>query len=530
MAETERRYKPPAYTPPMQAAWHHFLFGHVPGWQLDFIVQPELRGDVQRHHTAALRPLFTRLDPRVFDRPSYAIGNLSLYQDEEGPGRGALALLYGQRFGTLSDHAGRPGAFFSHAAVVAKRQLEPQALAAAARQFGRSTLAEAGPFFGRYYSMGSVEQDGQIKPRGEDPCVMDYLRDFAALGDLLAAPSSPEVLFSTGVEKRPTRILLLCESHHSRESKLSLMAELASALFHSGVPWVWITLDVLTSVPQRPEVDPGQLEIHLIPRGLCPASTQESLERTLVVLFDSPLPVRTRLTTWLTTGRDQHSTGRHAPGRPDTTRRLPPGQLLLLVLTLFLVGLVALHILIGPRRPRPNDKPQPRPTVSVAPGSDRDHDGVPDAQDLCPLSAAGSEPDVTRRGCPLPDISGKVESVDGSFVVRTAHLKFTQTGKVLDESHSDTRRILDLLAQRIVESKHSKWTIQTYVYGNESRATGNADARSQNDYFAVKGSLTGRKLRGVKLRPMVEADTDSRYLPDARISHIVLCPTEKCQP
>ena len=351
MASTERRYRAPAYAPASQGAWHHFLFGHVPGWQLDFIVQPELRGTVQRHHLAALRPLFAKLDPRAFDAPCYAIGNLSLYQDEEGPGRGALAILYGQRFGNLSDHAGRPGAFFCHAAVVAGRNLQPQALATAIRQFELVTQAQTSQFFQQYYSMGSVEQDGQIKPRGEDPCVMDYLRCFAGLENLPPAPSKPEILLPDNAENRPSRVLIICQPQQTRERKLSLMAELATVLFHSHVPWVWITLDVLTSVSQQSEMEPKQLVIHLIPQALCPTSIQESLDsNTLVVQFEHPSPVQSRVTAWLTTGREAttHTTNGPTGRRPkdrlsDSRWRWPLLGLALLVVALLGLLVWSLH-------------------------------------------------------------------------------------------------------------------------------------------------------------------------------------------
>lgn len=529
---TERRYRPPAYAPASSGAWHHFLFGHVPGWQLDFIVQPELRGTVQRHHTAALRPLFAKLDPRVFDTPCYAIGNLSLHQDEEGPGCGALAVLYGQRFGNLSDHAGRPGAFFSHAAVVAGRQLQPQALATAMRQFGRTTLAETNQFFQRYYSMGAVEQDGQIKPRGEDHCVMDYLRCFAGLENLPPAPSRPEILVPAKMEDRPTRILVLCHPQQPRESKLILMAELASALFHSHVPWVWITLDVLPSVSQQSEAEPKQLVIHLISQTLCPASIQESLDsNTLVVQFEHTLPTLTRVRAWLTTGREAttHSPNERTGRRPKkrlVDSRWPWPLFSLALLLVALVGLLvwSLHRPNGPVR-KPADILR-APIKTVPP--DQDQDGVLDHEDICPRSAAGKEPDPKRPGCPLADVSTAIEQVSDLFVIRTNRLRFSGNWNSVDESDDSSQRIIKLLARYLAGRKDAEWQALGYAYqAGKSEVT--LRVVSQVQATAVLNALRKQNsdLR-LSSRVVGQGNAASIALSDTQADHIVLCSRKSC--
>lgn len=532
MASTERRYRPPAYAPASHGAWHHFLFGHVPGWQLDFIVQPELRGTVQRHHTAALRPLFAKLDPRVFDAPCYAIGNLSLYQDEEGPGRGALAVLYGQRFGNLSDHAGRPGAFFSHAAVVAGRHVQPQALVTAIQQFEKATLARTSQFFQQYYSMGSVEQDGQIKPRGEDPCVMDYLRCFAGLDNLPPAPSKPELLVPDKTENRPTRILIICQPHQTRERKLSLMAEIAAALFHSHVPWVWITLDVLTSVSQQSEAEPKQLVIHLIPQALCPTSIQESLDsNTLVVQFEHPSSVQTRVTAWFTTGRE--ATTQTTNGSTD---RRPNARLLdsrwrwpLLGLALLLVALIGLLVWSLHRPSEPLRKPAlipPAPIKTLPP--DQDQDGVADQKDFCPRAAAGKEPDPKRPGCPLPDISDAIEQVNDLFVIRTNRLRFSNDGKTVDESDDSSRRIIKLLAQYLADKNATEWQALSYNY-QSGKAELTLRKISQYHAIAVLAALT-KQDTNLKLssHPVGQGNAVSIALSNTKDSHIVFCHGKSC--
>jgi hypothetical protein len=55
-----------------------------------------------------------------------------------------------------------------------------------------------------------------------------------------------------------------------------------------------------------------------------------------------------------------------------------------------------------PVEPQPiAPQPQPQPMPQPQPPADADRDGVPDAQDLCPL-LAGSQANTARPGCPLP--------------------------------------------------------------------------------------------------------------------------------
>src|SRR6185312_16165809 len=49
---------------------------------------------------------------------------------------------------------------------------------------------------------------------------------------------------------------------------------------------------------------------------------------------------------------------------------------------------------------KPGDKPDPSQKGCPA---DEDKDGVPDAEDLCPGAAPGAHPDPAKPGCPLPD-------------------------------------------------------------------------------------------------------------------------------
>ena len=52
----------------------------------------------------------------------------------------------------------------------------------------------------------------------------------------------------------------------------------------------------------------------------------------------------------------------------------------------------------------PNAKPGDKPDpAQKGCPADEDHDGVPDAEDACPSAAPGAHPDPAKPGCPLPD-------------------------------------------------------------------------------------------------------------------------------
>lgn len=84
---------------------------------------------------------------------------------------------------------------------------------------------------------------------------------------------------------------------------------------------------------------------------------------------------------------------------------------------------------ITPQPIAPSPMPQPQPMPQPMPLADADKDGVPDAQDLCPL-LVGSSSNTTRPGCPLPKtvaatlvpmLRGGVQTASGyDFTVSTS--------------------------------------------------------------------------------------------------------------
>jgi len=77
---------------------------------------------------------------------------------------------------------------------------------------------------------------------------------------------------------------------------------------------------------------------------------------------------------------------------------------------------VALSLTYRPTHTPPAPPPPPPPPPAPAAPADTDHDGVPDASDVCPTDAAGVHPDTraNRRGCPAldGDNDGVTDDVD----------------------------------------------------------------------------------------------------------------------
>lgn len=283
MAASGQKYSPPDYRAGASDAWYHFLFGHVPGYQIDWIISPKSDETVKRVHTAWLRPLLTNIAPVAFDSPVFAIANLSLYDMRHGTDAGALALLYGVRFGDLADHAGRPGVYFGHAALTVGRAWSAQALTEAGQGFASRAEAHATAFYPGYYGDGWEAHDSELRPRGEKTRIPGYLSQFARLASAAPGPPpGPAYELRPEVTDRPSRILVLINGEQvSRDEQIALAAGLTALLLRSNLPWVWVTQNLLHTVAVEPEGEPGQLVVHLVREALCPPTLRSQLKHTL---------------------------------------------------------------------------------------------------------------------------------------------------------------------------------------------------------------------------------------------------------
>ena len=77
-ADSAGRYRTPQYEPVAGEVWHHILYGHVPKYQMDFILRPVVPYHRLRpQHLAHLSALIKFLSPALDEPYAFSIGNLS---------------------------------------------------------------------------------------------------------------------------------------------------------------------------------------------------------------------------------------------------------------------------------------------------------------------------------------------------------------------------------------------------------------------------------------------------------------------
>ena len=129
-------YDVPKYQPPSGTVWYHFLYGHVPGHQLDFIYRPQLpHQKLKLQHFSELQLTMRHLRPPPTYPVAFAICNLSAHDTQHRPGHGGLAIIAGLRAQQASDHAGRSAPVFAHAILLMDQSLTNEFLFQAARAF-----------------------------------------------------------------------------------------------------------------------------------------------------------------------------------------------------------------------------------------------------------------------------------------------------------------------------------------------------------------------------------------------------------
>jgi hypothetical protein len=118
-------------------------------------------------------------------------------------------------------------------------------------------------------------------------------------------------------------------------------------------------------------------------------------------------------------------------------------------------------------------QPQPQP-------ADADRDGVPDAQDLCPL-LAGSQANTARPGCPLPKtVAAQLVPMSRGGV---------QTASGYDFTVSTSPQYLDYLIILPVEAATARQVVVDYSLSAKAAWAPSSD-------FCAKQGLSGRHLVG----------------------------------
>lgn len=225
------------YPPSSDATWHVFLYGNVPGHQLDWIWRPANEGGPSQLHVQHLHALVQLFDVPDPSLSTLTIGNLSLGDTRHMPGRGALAVLSHFRLPGAQDHSGRPNPPLVVAIVAVDRDLRQDSIEAAARTLRRLT-------------------DGG-RPAGERPIDAWYARYVEAADDEAAARVWQ--LFMAGFETLPALgsgrggrswvvpegaafpASLDLQADVEPERALSAMAGLGEVLYRSRARWSAIT-------------------------------------------------------------------------------------------------------------------------------------------------------------------------------------------------------------------------------------------------------------------------------------------------
>jgi hypothetical protein len=235
-----REYSVPIYDVPADAAWYHFLYGSVPGHQIDFIVRPEVpHGALSPQHFSHLLRLIKYVESREGEPFAFAIANLSRDDTQHVPGHGGLALIFGLRVRNATDHTGRPEPPFSHVIAAVDRELDASVIEAAALSFYR-----------RMAGCGAGDSEGVALYRayaalaGSDPgaaagLAAKYVKTFGGL------PCAPRAVLgqkwrAEGPEPAK-RIVVVHPDEAPFSSIVSCAARLASILYRSDVRWTSIT-------------------------------------------------------------------------------------------------------------------------------------------------------------------------------------------------------------------------------------------------------------------------------------------------
>lgn len=226
------RFRTLQYQPSPGEPWYHVLFGHVPRFQMDFILRPELPCRKFRpQHFAHLGQQIKFLAPAGGATFAAAIANLSSNDTQHIAGRGGLAVIVSTRVADLRDHAQRESPVFAHALIAIDEPLEAERFSAATESFVKRVLDDGLPWYQGYYLSGQSDNFERV---------YGYIR---SLRDL-PLPSNPDfdgAVHLVNDEPPPyNQILIDCrEVEHSKIMRL--LAKLGVILYRTTIKWTTIT-------------------------------------------------------------------------------------------------------------------------------------------------------------------------------------------------------------------------------------------------------------------------------------------------
>lgn len=261
------RFRTLQYQPTPGEHWYHVLFGHVPRFQMDFIIRPELPCRKFRpQHFAHLGPQIKFLSPAAGLQYAVAIGNLSSNDTQHVAGRGGLSLLVSTRVADLRDHAQRESPVFAHSIIAIDESLTVGSFSLTVVAFVERVLDAGLSFYRSYYTSGQADNFERI---------YNYVRSLRDLPDPGDAADAAEVTpYSSDRPPPYNQILVDCRRVDTTEV-LRLAARLGVILYQTNLKWTTITTG---SEEFEPKIYQGE-DYSIAVRLICSGVSFEDAER-----------------------------------------------------------------------------------------------------------------------------------------------------------------------------------------------------------------------------------------------------------
>ncbi|MFO0576896.1 MAG: hypothetical protein U1A78_23075 [Polyangia bacterium] len=260
------RFRTLQYQPTPGERWYHVLFGHVPRFQMDFILRPELPCRKFRpQHFAHLGPQIKFLSPASAMQFAVSIGNLSSNDTQHVAGRGGLSLVVSVRVADLRDHAQRESPVFAHALVAIDEPLEPDGFSHTIESFVGRVLNEGLLFYRNYYASGQADNFERVYG------YVRSLRDLPAPDDSMQGSAA---CYSSDDPPPYNQILIDCRGADGPDV-LRLAARLGVILYRTNLKWTTITTG---SEELEPKIYQGE-DYSIAVRLICSGPSLEELEQ-----------------------------------------------------------------------------------------------------------------------------------------------------------------------------------------------------------------------------------------------------------